>query len=194
MATEPFIGQMQTFAFPFAPRNWAQCNGQLLAISAYTALFSLLGTTYGGNGTTTFALPDLRGRVPVGLGQLAGGNTYDWGEVAGTETVTLLASQMPAHTHAFSGTGTLNAVQAVSSTAQATAGSLLARARDANATGDAIPQIYVPAGTTGTQVPIGVTVAATNSIEGGSQPHTNMQPYQTLNTCIALTGIFPSRN
>lgn len=195
MATEPFIGQLSTFAFDFAPRGWAQCNGQLLSINSNAALFSLLGTMYGGNGQTTFALPDLRGRVPVGTGQLSGGSTYVQGQRAGTETVSLLATQMPTHTHVFSGSGTLNAVQTRSSAAQGATGSLLGRAIDANTTGTAVPQIYVPAGTSGTQVPLGgVNVTVTNAPQGGGQAHPNIQPYTTMNTCMATVGIFPSRN
>src|SRR3954454_5741331 len=98
--SDPFIGELRLFGFNFAPRNWATCDGQLMSISQNTALFSLLGTQYGGNGQTTFALPDLRGRVPKHAGQGPGLSTYTIGQVGGTETQTLSASQMPAHTHA----------------------------------------------------------------------------------------------
>src|ERR1700758_3813705 len=101
---EPFLGQITLFPFFFAPRGWAFCEGQLLPISQYTALFSLLGTYYGGNGTSTFALPDLRSRVPVHQGTLAGGPTYSLGEQSGVETVTLTLAETPAHNHAFVGT------------------------------------------------------------------------------------------
>src|SRR6476469_8648149 len=97
--TQPFLGQIQPFGFGFAPRGWALCNGQIMSISQNTALFSLLGTMYGGNGTTTFALPDLRGRIPISFGQGPGLTPRDQGEMGGEETVTLLSQQMPMHTH-----------------------------------------------------------------------------------------------
>src|SRR5215831_10605748 len=103
--SEPFVAQIQIFAFNFAPRGWAFCNGQILSIAQNTALFSLLGTTYGGNGQTTFALPDLRGRVPLSSGLGPGLSNYDFGEMAGTETVTLITNQMPVHNHAVPATG-----------------------------------------------------------------------------------------
>lgn len=196
MASEPFIGQIQTFGFNFPPRGWATCSGQILAISTNTALFSLLGTYYGGNGQTTFALPNLNGRVPIHQGTGPGLSSYQLGQAGGTEAVTLNIAQIPAHTHSFVPTNAgVTSVQTRSTAAQAASGSLLARAIDANTSGDAIPQIYVPAGTAGTQVPMGgLSVAGTNTVLGSSQPHSNMQPYLGLNTCIALEGIYPSRN
>src|ERR1700751_4861131 len=118
--TEPFLGQVQPFGFGFAPRNWALCNGQLLSIAQNTALFSLLGTMYGGNGTTTFALPDLQSRVPIHYGTFAG-NQYFQGEEAGEETITLNISEVPAHAHTFSGTSlAANSVQPFTGSAYAT--------------------------------------------------------------------------
>lgn len=168
--SEPFLGEIRMFGFNFAPRGWAFCNGQLLAIAQNTALFSLLGTTYGGNGQTTFALPNLQGRVPLHFGQGAGLSSYSLGQSAGTETVTLTQSQMPAHGHVV----TANNGDATAS-------------RPANrfpAGGGA----YADSGDGTTMNP---TVVATT---GGSQPHNNIQPYLALNFCIALVGIFPSRN
>ncbi|KQN21205.1 phage tail protein [Sphingomonas sp. Leaf33] len=193
MGTQPFIGSIQIFGFNFAPRNYAYCNGQLLSIAQNTALFSLLGTQYGGNGTTTFALPDLRSRVPMHFGQGPGLSPRQIGEVGGTESVTLLSTQMPAHNHTFTNTSTLNATQAKGTDQIPATGSLLAR--PINNPANAIPQIYVPAGTVGDAVALGgLNVAGTIGVAGGSQPHPNMQPYLVLNFCIALQGIFPSRN
>lgn len=164
--------------FNFPPRGYATCQGQILSIAQNTALFSLLGTTYGGNGQTTFALPDLRGRLPMGQGQGPGLSPRTLGEVSGTETVTLLVTQMPAHNHGF----TLNAVSEAGDTSVPT-GAYLAN------TG-ALDKEYKASG----------TVVAMNSgagavgASGGSQPHSNMPPYLVLNFYIALEGIFPSRN
>ena|SRR5438128_8975221 len=167
----PFIGQITLFAGNFAPRGWAFCNGQLLSIAQNTALFSILGTTYGGNGQTTFALPDLRGRVPVHAGQGPGLSNYDLGQQGGAESVTLTTAQMPAHTHP-------------------------ANANDSAATTNR-PGGGVPArGGSYADAPDGSTTldpAAVGSA-GGDQPHTNVQPYTTLNYIIAIEGIFPSRN
>ena len=194
-ASEPFIGQIQTFGFAFAPRNWTTCDGQLMAIANNEALYSLLGTTYGGNGQTNFGLPDLRGRVPIHQGTGPGLSNAVLGQMSGVEAVTLTTLQMPLHTHNFVNTSSLASVQTRATAAQAASGSLLARAIDANPSGDAIPQIYVPAGTGGTQVALGgMTVSGTNAAQGGSLPHSNIQPYLTMNTCIALFGIFPTQN
>jgi microcystin-dependent protein len=165
---EPFLGTIIIFAGNFAPRGWAFCNGQLLPINQNTALFSLLGTQYGGNGQTTFALPDLRGRAALHFGQGPGLSNYTQGEVAGVENVTLLASQMPAHTHAqpaTAGDETTNRPNA----AVPARGGVYANAAD------------------------GSNLAGTTSA-GGGQPHENRQPYLVLNYIIALEGIFPSRN
>lgn len=168
--SEPFIGQIQAFGFNFAPRGWAQCNGQILSIAQNTALFSLLGTTYGGNGQTTFALPDLRGRVSMNQGQGPGLANYTIGQVAGEESVTLNTQQMPLHGHA------LNASTATK-VGSDPSGNILGGAA-----------IYI-AGS-----PDAVMSQTSIGPNGGSQPHDNMQPYLVLNWCIALEGIFPSRN
>jgi len=179
--TQPFLGQIQPFGFGFAPRNWALCNGQLLSISQNTALFALLGTQYGGNGTTNFALPNFQSRVPVHKGTFAG-NTYVIGEEAGVETVTLLQSQLPAHNHTFSGmSGAANFKQPVDGAALAQSNLKGTSPGDAYYVPDNSPQI--------TSLNIG-----TLSFYGRNGPHTNIQPYLTVNRCIAMAGIFPSRN
>jgi microcystin-dependent protein len=165
---EPFIGQIILVGFNFPPRGYALCNGQLLSIAQNTALFSLLGTMYGGNGQTTFALPDLRGRVPNHAGQGPGLSSYTQGQVGGVETVALTSAQLAPHTHSQ----------------PATAGD-----ETTNRPNGAVPArggVYA-------NTPDGSNLAASTSA-GGGQPHTNVQPYLTLNYCIALEGIYPSRN
>jgi len=174
MAT-PFIGQITLFAGNFAPRNWALCNGQLLSIAQNTALFSILGTTYGGDGRTTFGLPDLRGRVPIHPGQGPGLSSYQLGQQAGTENVTLLTNQLPAHSHA------VNAV-ANGGNQASPVGNLPA----IESTGTSMD--YSNATATGQMSP-GMIASA-----GGNQPVPVVQPYQCINFIIALQGIFPSRN
>lgn len=166
---DPFIGQIMLVGFNFAPNGWALCNGQLLSIAQNTTLFSLLGTTYGGNGQTTFALPDLRGRVPVGAGQGPGLQNYELGEFSGQETVTLTTNQMPTHSHAVS--------------ANAARGGVFTPVHNFLGSGD----LYNPA-TDGSTMNPGMIVQA-----GGSQPHENRQPFLGLNYIIALVGIYPSR-
>lgn len=182
MASQPFISQIQIFAFDFAPRFWAQCNGQLLSIAQNTALFSLLGTTYGGNGTTTFGLPDLRSRMPKHFGQGAGLSNYALGQAAGTENVTLLSTQMPSHTHVITTTASQPCQSAVGSF-DAPEGKFPASHESAN--------IYSTAKNAALGAPVfNTTIGAA----GGNQPHPNMPPYLVMNFCIALSGIFPSRN
>jgi len=177
-AQDAFIGEIRMFGGNFAPRGWALCNGQLLPISQYSALFSLLGTTYGGDGRTNFALPDLRGRVPIHAGQGPGLSSRQLGQRGGVETVTLTTQQMPAHTH------TANVVQAADSSVGTSdkPGNMLP-ARNAAST----PQYGATANTTLN----GTTVTVENS--GAGQAHENMQPYVTVNYIIATEGIFPSR-
>ncbi|WP_114822219.1 phage tail protein [Chryseobacterium sp. KLBC 52] len=174
-ASEPFLGQIAFVPYNFAPKYWAECNGQLLPIAQNQALFSLLGTTYGGNGTTTFALPDMRGRVLVHNGQAPGGPTmYTMGETGGTESVTLLITQMPAHNH------TVNAVTAEGN--------------------QNTPTNNLPADTKTLDKEYSDTAANTvmkNTMvgnTGGSQPHENRPPFITLKCIIALAGVFPSQN
>lgn len=173
---DPFLGEIRLMSFNFAPKGWAQCAGQTLAINQNQALFALLGTYYGGNGTANFMLPDLRGRVPVHMGQSSSG-TYAIGQQAGTENVTLNTSQLPQHNHL---------VQAVNTKGGALEpfNKFLAQSQG---TGQGQPG-YVAAANTTTLNPASIQPA------GGTQPHTNIQPYLAMNYCIALQGIFPSRN
>ena len=170
--SEPFLGEIRIFGFPFAPRGWATCDGQILPIAQNQALFALLGTNYGGNGTTTFALPDLRGRTPIEFGRSSGTSAYSIGQSGGQETSTLIEAEIPAHTH------TVNASSATATEIAPSGGVWAAPAG-----------LTVYSGTGGAQM-------APNALSatGGSQPHFNMQPFLTLNFCIALQGIFPSRN
>jgi microcystin-dependent protein len=177
MAT-PFIGQITLFAGNFAPRGYRFCDGSLLAISQNTALFSILGTTYGGNGQTNFALPDLRGRVPIHAGVGPGLSSYVLGEKAGVEQVTLLSTQIPSHVH---GAG-VNASTGASNTVSP-GGAVLAVSAQGNAYATGNPTLSAMS-----------TSAATVLNAGGNQPHSNMQPYLALNFIIATQGIFPARN
>jgi microcystin-dependent protein len=169
--TEPFLGELRLMPYTFAPQGWAFCNGQILSIAQNTALFSLLGTTYGGDGRSTFALPDLRGRVPISAGQGPGLSNYTLGEVSGTETVTLDTTQLPAHRHTV-----------VANSGPASTGR---------------PDGAVPARTSANAYAVAPDETAMNAgmlgVSGGSQPHNNLQPFLVLNWCIALQGIFPSR-
>ena len=178
--SQPYLGQIMMFAGNFAINGWALCQGQLLPIQQYTALFSILGTTYGGNGTTNFALPDFRGRVPISMGQGLGLSYYVIGQQAGTETVTLLNSEIPAHNHLLS-------VSSASATASDPTNAIPAQIN----TGTPRAPNYIAAyGTAAT----GTAAATALSITGGSQPHSNIQPYLTINFIIALVGVYPSRN
>jgi microcystin-dependent protein len=172
-----YIGQISLFAGNFPPRNWAFCDGQLLSIAQNTALFSILGTNYGGNGQTTFALPDLRGRVPMHTGSSTGPglSPHSLGEVSGAENITLISSQMPAHSHFVNGV-------ASGGNQSSPAGNLPA----IESTGTSLD--YSNAATNATMN------AGMIGIAGGNQPHSNMQPYSCVNFIICLYGIFPSRN
>lgn len=169
---EPFLAEIRIMSFNFPPRGWALCNGQFLPINQNQGLFSLLGTTYGGNGQTNFALPDLRGRTPIHVG-----SGHSLGERSGQETVTLNLSQIPQHTHTMQANST-NATQ------PAPTNQLLARGSASNGN----PINYYS--TLATNL---VPLSAPSSTTGGNQPHPNIQPYLTLSFCIALQGIFPSR-
>lgn len=164
--SEPFIGEIRTFGFNFPPRGWAFCNGQTLPINQNQALFALLGTMYGGNGTTTFQLPNLQGRMPIHIG-----NGYTQGEAAGEAAHTLITSEMPQHTHTANGvTTTANSPAATNNTWAASAKNPYAASANATMSSNALGSL------------------------NGSQPHDNMPPYLTVSFCIALQGIFPSRN
>jgi microcystin-dependent protein len=187
--SEPFIGQIQTYGFNFAPRGWALCDGQLLPISQNTALFSLLGTIYGGDGRTTFALPDLRGRAPIHMGNGPGLSTRKIGSKGGSEFVTLTEAQMPAHDH----TGTANLSGKIR--CNSGAGNVDSPVGNALAEIDRVNQ-YSNAGPNADMHDDTVSASGnlTTATAGGSQPHNNMQPYLTINYCIALVGLFPSRS
>jgi microcystin-dependent protein len=183
MSTEPFIGEIKILAFDFAPRSYATCSGQILSIAQNTALFSLLGTTYGGNGQTTFALPDLRGRMPIGQGQGPGLPFYSMGELAGTTNVTLLSVNMPIHNHAATGINVRIPVTAASEDSAA------ANNYIGNAVNDTFGPTASPTASLGAPV-----VSGSTALAGGSQPFSVLNPYLTINYSIALQGIFPSRN
>jgi microcystin-dependent protein len=182
MMQDPFLGQITLYPYNFAPFNWATCEGQLLPISQNAALFSLLGTNFGGNGTSTFALPDLRGRVPLGMGQLTGGGDYLMGEEGGEETVAINPATMAQHNHS------LNAATA-DGMVNNPSGQLLAQPLAGDRQhGSASSDIYNPGTPNTTLVP------ATLSVSGNNIPHKNLQPSLVLTPCIALRGVFPSRN
>lgn len=180
---DPFVGEIRLMPYSFAPRGWAFCNGQTLPITQNPALFSLLGTQYGGDGRTTFALPNLQGRTYVGAGQGQGLTNYPQGTATGTESVTLTVQQMPAHTHDLSNTATMpvNGVLATQSTPSGNyyapvSGNPFQYGIDPQANGMASDVLN-----------------GTASAVGGNQPHENRMPYLVLNYCIALVGIFPPR-
>jgi microcystin-dependent protein len=184
---DPTLGQIQAFGFNFAPRGWAMCAGQILSIAQNTALFSLLGTMYGGNGQTTFGLPDLRGRSLVGMGQGPGLSNITQGEVAGTETVTLLITQMPAHNHTATATSKLQGATALGDKANPQ-GRMLGAVQNL---------YYTPPQGGGTYVAMydeAVLTTVAIGPAGGSQPVPVRNPYLGMNICIATQGIFPSRN
>ncbi|HEY2830310.1 MAG TPA: tail fiber protein [Thermoanaerobaculia bacterium] len=169
---DPFVAEIRIFPFNFAPKGWAFCDGQILPLSQNTALFSLLGTTYGGDGKSNFALPNMQGNAPMHPGQGPGLSLHDLGETGGSETVSLLESEIPSHSHGFN----VSTQDALDSNATA---ELLAK-------GAAIGQYAVPGA---------IVQMAPNALApaGGDQPHNNLQPYLTLNFCIALQGVFPPR-
>jgi microcystin-dependent protein len=188
--SEPFLGEIRMVGFNFAPRGWALCNGQIMAISTNTALFSLLGTTYGGNGQTTFGLPNLQGRFPMHAGSGPGLSPRTLGEMSGTENVTIINAQMPMHTHPIAGS-----VSVPASSAPGTA--------SAPASGLHLGQVVDPSGTVtdlalynnvASDVALAATVSLQAGIAGGSQPLPIMNPFLVVNFIIATEGIFPSRN
>ena len=168
---DPFVAEIRIFGFQFAPKGWAFCNGQILPISQNTALFSLLGTTYGGDGKSTFALPDMQGNAPMHPGQGPGLSLHDLGETGGTQFVTLLESEMPAHSHGFQGDEDDASFKTP---------------KDMFLGGG--NQMYLKPPAVNTNLALQAIAPA-----GGSLPHNNMQPFLTLNFCIALQGVFPPR-
>jgi microcystin-dependent protein len=185
--SSPFLGEVRPFPYNFAPRGWAFCQGQILSISQNTALFSLLGTFYGGNGTSTFALPDLRGRVAVSQGTGAGLSSYVIGEQTGAGTCTLLSTEMPAHTHV-----PYTRVQPV--TELATKMRPTAQAGDYLTRFNTLPTVV---GKMWNTPPLENSTTLHPSfigLAGGNQPHNNVQPVLAINYCIAMQGVFPARN
>ncbi len=183
---EPFVGQLMLVGFNFAPRGFAQCNGQLLSIAQNTALFSLLGTTYGGDGQSTFGLPDLRGRTPIGEGAGPGLPTYQWGQRSGNYQTTLITQNLPAHSH----TGHVNVSSANSTLSAPTAGASI------SVPGSTSGRTFAPTqgfNTTAPNIALGSTSVTTNNT-GSNIPFSNMQPYLAMYWVIALEGIYPSRN
>jgi microcystin-dependent protein len=171
---DPFVAEIRIFPFNFAPKGWAFCDGQILPLSQNTALFSLLGTTYGGDGKSNFALPNLQGSAPMHPGQGPGLSLHDLGETGGSDTVSLLESEIPSHSHA------LRAVADPGDVSLPQSGAVLA----------------ATTGATGYVAPTpSLTPMSGNSLTpaGGDQPHNNLQPYLTLNFCIALQGVYPPR-
>ena len=170
--SDPFVAEIRMFAFNFAPKGWAQCNGQLLPLSQNTALFSLLGTFYGGDGKSTFALPNLQGSAPIFCGQGGGLSLYDLGQQGGSEFVTLLQSEMPLHTHTFT-------------------------ASEETVNESTPANFFFGAGETRYAPPANLLAVGANSlgvtIAGSSLPHNNMMPYLVVNFCIAMQGVFPPR-
>lgn len=177
------MGMIALFGFNFAPKGWMFCNGQLLSISQNSALFALLGTTYGGDGQTTFALPNLQSRVPLGMGTGPGLSNYQIGQTGGTEDVTLLSTQMPQHNHMLTGSGDAATVNNLRGSVLAQPNGVASPSEDTVAV-----NAYAPAGNPVVADPSAISMA------GGNQPHQNMQPYLAMNYCIAVQGIFPSRN
>jgi microcystin-dependent protein len=173
---DPFVAEIRIFPFNFAPTGWAFCNGQLMPISQNTALFSLLGTTYGGDGRSTFALPDMQGNAPMHPGQGPGLSLHDLGEMSGSQNITLLDSEMPVHTHSVQGKGS---------------------PPPANA-GLPDPSVVIARSSGGTAytAPANLGAMSFNAIgvSGSSFPHNNMMPFLTLSFCIALQGVFPPRS
>jgi len=169
---DPFVAEIRIFPFNFAPKGWAFCDGQILPLSQNTALFSLLGTTYGGDGKSNFALPNMQGNAPMHPGQGPGLSLHDLGETGGSDTVSLLESEIPSHSHG-----------------------LTASASDGNNTGAAAQLFAQGVGISMWSVGTATTPMADSALApaGGDQPHNNMQPYLTLNFCIALQGVYPPR-
>ena len=171
---DPFVAEIRIFPFNFAPKGWAFCDGQLLPISQNTALFSLLGTTYGGDGKATFALPDLQGRAPIHPGEGPGLSPYDLGEQSGSETVTLLQTEIPAHTHPLRAASQDNADSSFVNPNASFAPSVGGTYYQTSSNAQLAPQALTP--------------------QGGDAPHNNLGPYLTFNFNIALQGVFPPRH
>ncbi|WP_316805396.1 phage tail protein [Pedobacter nototheniae] len=183
MADQPFVAEISIVAFNFPPKGWAHCDGQILPISQNTAIFSLLGTNYGGNGSSTFGLPNMQGLVPMFYGQGPGLSAHSIGETGGSASVTLIASELPSHTHPV--VGALN-----------TGGTATSVNPDNSLPAIALNNelIYSTTAGAGTTKPLNMTKQDSELFNGGGQAHNNMQPYLTLNFIIALQGVFPPRS
>ena len=186
---DEYMGIVKIFAGNFAPRGFMFCNGQLISIAQNSALFALLGTTYGGNGQTTFGLPDLRGRAPIGWGQGPGLSNYALGQVSGTESTSILISNMPAHNHTATSTLALNASDAAATVPTPVAGNALGAGKDVNTDPVSMYTTAAP------NIPLaGGSVTTTVGINGGSQPISILQPILAMSYIICVEGLFPSRN
>lgn len=179
-----YMGEIRMFGCNFAPQGWAFCHGQLLSIAQNTALFSLLGTTFGGNGTTTFALPNLQGRLPMHFGNGPGLTPRALGEVGGLETTTLIGTNLPPHTHSISATGSMACSSGAGNSDNPTGNIPTGSSTDENYT--------APASATGTMAPL--TVTGTSGSTGNGSAFSNMPPFLAVNFCIALQGIYPARS
>ena len=209
---EPFVGEINYVAFNFAPDGWLQCDGQTLPFSQYQALYSLIGTTYGGDGVTNFKLPDMRGKIPVHQGQHPGGSVFTLGQTSGAENATLTINNMPAHNHPATATSISTSTVAPGATATSTLkavnsdadkktaeGNSLANAKGtASAYSASAPNVTMNAASIETTLS-GINIATTTStnvsvgIAGGSQPFSIMQPYTVVNCIIAVQGVYPTR-
>lgn len=185
MSTEPFIGEIKIFGFNFAPKGYMLCAGQILSIAQYTALFSLIGTTYGGNGQTTFAIPDLQGRMPIGQGQGPGLPDYSIGEVGGKTSITLISSNLPAHIHTLANAH----VKILASTETADESSPIN-----NFPAIANSPVYTGNGASANTFTGGTQMTGSTDPTGSNIPFNSMNPYLTINYSMAILGIFPSRN
>jgi microcystin-dependent protein len=181
---DPFVGQLAVFPYNFAPINWLPCAGQIVAINQYTVLFSLIGNKFGGNGTTNFGLPDLRGRVPLGVGASTTGTNYLIGQKGGMDAVTLAASQVPVHNHSMRASNQ-------DATTLSPAGAAIAQGPSEGGHGSGTRPNYFTT-TTGTRIPLPAAACAPAG-GGGGQPHNNLQPYLAMTWCIAVSGVFPPR-
>ena len=187
---DPFIGQIQPFGFNFAPRTWAQCNGQLQSISSNTALFSLLGTTFGGDGRTTFGLPDLRGRSIVHIGNGPGLSTITWGQRGGVEDLQITQANMPSHAHSLiNGTANVDVYTTNNGNDSAESG----EGENGLGTDGTMTEIYREEPTKSDKLG-GVEISGTTSLAGSNIPINSRNPFLGINVCIALYGIFPSRS
>jgi microcystin-dependent protein len=181
--SSPFVAEIRIFGFNFPPKGWAFCRGQLLPISQNTALFSLLGTNYGGDGKSTFGLPDMEGSVPIQQGQGPGLSDYFLGQISGSQNVTVLQSEMPLHNH------TMSVSTTSAGTVTAANGNQLAQGLNGGKQNQNVARIYSPNAASATTVMSPMAI----SVTGSSFPHNNMMPYLALNYCIAMQGIVPAR-